>query len=47
MAKFRVRYTGQLEEEVEADGQSEAECDASYRNEYCWIAEEVGEEGEE
>ena len=47
MAKFKVRYTGQWDEVVEADNQFEAEREASYRNEDCWIAEEVGGEGEE
>jgi hypothetical protein len=45
--KFEVRYTGQWDEEIEADGQFEAEQEAARRNEDCWIAEEIYEDENE
>jgi len=47
MPKFKVRYTGQQNEEIEAEGQGEAEREAAYRNEECWIAEEIYEDENE
>jgi hypothetical protein len=47
MPKFKVRYTGQWDEEIEAYGQGEAEQEAARRNEDCWIAEEIYEEEKE
>jgi hypothetical protein len=39
MAKFKVHYTGQWDEVVEADGSILAEMEAAERNSDCWIAE--------
>jgi hypothetical protein len=46
MSKFRVHYTGQVNEIVEADGAILAEMEANERNFECWIAEEIEEKEE-
>lgn len=44
MPKFRVRYVGEWDVVVEADGSIEAEMEAANQNEDRWIAEEIEEE---